>query len=134
MITTDSPSLRAEMLSSLLLELIEILRDRKGDTWLAIVRIASGNSATIAIDEARIHVHAEGEQELAHCLEQAKAEGITVLLVAHRMSMLPIVDSLMVIQNGRIAAYGARDDVLAQIAPPSPVPIAAISDLETRSS
>jgi ABC-type protease/lipase transport system fused ATPase/permease subunit len=41
------------------------------------------------------------------------------------MSMLPIVDRLMVIQNGQIAAYGARDEVLAKIAPQRPVPITA---------
>jgi hypothetical protein len=60
----------------MLLELIEILRDRQGDTWLAIVRIASGKSATIAIDEARIHVHAEGEQELRITVSTAEADAL----------------------------------------------------------
>ena len=68
----EAPSLRSELLSSMLLELIEILRDRQGDTWSAIVRIASGNSATIAIDEARIHVHAEGGQELQITISTAE--------------------------------------------------------------
>ncbi|WP_146048791.1 hypothetical protein [Pseudanabaena sp. BC1403] len=71
---TDLPSSRAELLSSMLLELIEILRDRQGNTWLAIVAIASGNSATIAIDEARIHVQAEGEQELQITISTAETD------------------------------------------------------------
>ncbi len=74
MTMTDLPSSRAELLSSMLLELIEILRDRQGNTWLAIVAIASGNSATIAIDEARIHVQAEGEQELQITISTAETD------------------------------------------------------------
>ena len=61
---TISSSSRADLLSEMLLELVEILRDRQGDTWAAIVRAASGKSATIAIDDTRIHLQAEGGQEL----------------------------------------------------------------------
>ena len=60
----------------MLLELIEILRDRQGDTWAAIVRVASGKSATIAIDEARIHVQAEGGQELQITISEAEPDAV----------------------------------------------------------
>ncbi len=52
-------SSRADLLSEMLLALIEILRDRQGDTWDAIVLTASGKSATIAIDDTRIHLQVE---------------------------------------------------------------------------
>ena len=59
------PSLsRTDLLSKILLELIEILRDRSGDTWAAIVRVAANKSATLAIDDTRIYLQAEGRQEL----------------------------------------------------------------------
>ena len=48
----------------MLLELIEILRDRQGDTWAKIVHIAANKSATIAIDDTSIYVQVEGEQDL----------------------------------------------------------------------
>ncbi len=73
---SDSLSPRAAMLSSMLLELIEILRDRQGETWAAIVRVASGKSATIAIDEARIHVQAEGGQELQITISEAEPDAV----------------------------------------------------------
>ena len=61
----EIPSLsRADLLSEMLLELIEILRDRSGDTWTAIVRVAANKSAAIAIDDTRIYLQAEGGQEL----------------------------------------------------------------------
>jgi len=61
---TISSSSRADLLSDMLLELVEILRDRQGDTWAAIIRAASGKSATIAINDTRIHIQAESGQEL----------------------------------------------------------------------
>ena len=73
---SDSLSPRAAMLSSMLLELIEILRDRQGETWAAIVRVASGKSATIAIDEARIHVQVEGGQELQITISEAEPDAV----------------------------------------------------------
>ncbi len=73
---SDSLSPRAAMLSSMLLELIEILRDRQGDTWAAIVRVASGKSATIAIDETRIHVQVEGGQELQITISEAEPDAV----------------------------------------------------------
>lgn len=71
---TISLSSRAELLSKLILELLEILRDRQGDTWAAITRLASGKSATIAIDETRLYVQAEGDQQLNLQITAADSE------------------------------------------------------------
>jgi ATP-binding cassette subfamily C protein len=40
------------------------------------------------------------------------------------MSILPLVDRIMVVQEGRITLFGPRDEVLEQIAarPPRPAP------------
>ncbi len=61
---TISLSSRAELLSKLILELIEVLRDRQGDTWAAITRVASGKSATIAIDDIRLYLQVDEGEEL----------------------------------------------------------------------
>jgi len=71
---TISSSSRMEILSDLMSELIEILRDRQGDTWAAIVRIASGKSATIAIDDTRLYLQAEGGQDLKIAITEADPE------------------------------------------------------------
>ncbi|NMF58759.1 hypothetical protein [Pseudanabaena yagii] len=71
---TISLSSRAELLSKLILELIEVLRDRQGDTWAAITRVASGKSATIAIDDTRLYLQAENGQELSLQITTADPE------------------------------------------------------------
>jgi ABC-type protease/lipase transport system fused ATPase/permease subunit len=38
------------------------------------------------------------------------------------MSMMPVVDGLLIIQDGRVAAYGPKDDILKQITTQKSVP------------
>jgi hypothetical protein len=52
-------------------ELIEILRDRQGETWTAIVRAASGQFATIAIDDTRLYLQADGGEKLQIKISEA---------------------------------------------------------------
>lgn len=73
---SSSASSRSELLSSMLLELIEILRDRQGDTWAAIIRAAANKSATIAIDDTRLYVQTEGGQELQLKISEAEPDAI----------------------------------------------------------
>ncbi len=71
---TNPASSQSALLSALLLELIEILRDRKGDVWAAIIRIAADKSATIAVDDARIYVQVEGGQEMKITISEVKSD------------------------------------------------------------
>jgi ATP-binding cassette subfamily C protein len=44
-----------------------------------------------------------------------KAAGVTILVVAHRLSVLPVVDKILVVKEGRLETFGAREDVLKRI-------------------
>lgn len=57
-------SVRFQLLSSLLLELIAILRDRQGDTWTAIAKVAAHRAATIAIDDTRLYIKVASAPDL----------------------------------------------------------------------
>ncbi|MFW5724378.1 MAG: hypothetical protein ACOCWF_07445, partial [Halochromatium sp.] len=48
--------------------------------------------------------------------------GSTLLLITHRPNVLHAVEKVMVISEGTIKAFGARDEVLAQFARPKSVP------------
>jgi ATP-binding cassette subfamily C protein len=76
----------------------------------------------LVLDEPNSNLDAEGDQQLVQTLEQLKTRGMTILIVAHRLSVLPIVDKLLVIQEGRLSMFGKRDEVLGKIAPPTPSP------------
>ncbi len=87
---------------------------------VALARALFRGPRYLILDEPNANLDVEGEQQLTQTLQKAKANGTTILLVAHRMSIMPVVDRLMVIKEGRIAMFGPRDEVLAQLAPPQP--------------
>ena len=89
---------------------------------IALARALFRNPAYLILDEPNANLDAEGDQHLIETLSGLKAQGSTILIVAHRLSVLPIIDKLMVIRDGRLAMFGPRDQVVAQIAPPQPAP------------
>ena len=89
---------------------------------VALARALFRSPRYLILDEPNASLDAEGEAQLTRTLETLKKSGTTILLVAHRMSVLSVVDKLMVIQEGRLALFGPRDDVLAKISPQPPAP------------
>ena len=89
---------------------------------VALARALFRGPSILILDEPNSNLDADGDKELLQCLEQCKAQGTTILLVAHRMSMMPIVDGLLIVQDGRIAAYGPKDEILKEISAPKAVP------------
>ena len=87
---------------------------------IALARALFRNPQYLILDEPNSSLDAEGDQQLIQTLEDLKKQGRTILVVAHRLSVLPIVDRLMVIKDGRLIMFGPRDEVLRQIAPPPP--------------
>jgi PrtD family type I secretion system ABC transporter len=59
--------------------------------------------ALIVLDEPTSNLDAEGEAAVRQVLEELRAAGKTVIVVAHRPALLGGTDLLMVIQCGRIA-------------------------------
>ena len=69
----------------------------------------------------------EGEAALTACLRQLKARGTTVVIVSHRPSTLGIVDRVLVLKGGTVAAFGPREEVLRQFTRPARVATAEAS-------
>lgn len=85
---------------------------------IALARALFRNPRYLILDEPNASLDAEGDTQLTRTIEDAKAAGTTILIVAHRMSVLPVVDTLLVIRDGMVALHGPRDEVLSKLAPP----------------
>lgn len=84
---------------------------------IALARAVYGNPAVLILDEPNAHLDAEGDAALLASLARLKEEGRTVLIVSHKRGILPVVDRMLVLRNGKVELFGARDAVLPKIAP-----------------
>lgn len=84
---------------------------------IALARAVYGDPAILILDEPNAHLDAEGDQALVAALGALKAGGRTVLVVSHKLGILPVVDKILVLRDGRVEMLGPRDEVLPKIAP-----------------
>lgn len=87
---------------------------------IALARALYGNPALVILDEPNANLDGEGEAALLAVLRQLKAEGVTVVMVAHRPSLLRDVDKILVLKEGQLAGYGPRDEVMARVTGAAP--------------
>lgn len=83
---------------------------------IGLARALYGDPRIVVLDEPNSNLDEEGEAGLSQTLQELKKMGTTVILVTHKPSILSVVDVVMLLQEGAIALYGARQEVLAKIA------------------
>ncbi|WP_322995925.1 type I secretion system permease/ATPase [Castellaniella sp.] len=79
---------------------------------VALARAIYGNPALIVLDEPNSNLDEAGEASLVQTLRVLKAQGSTVIVITHRTNVLSAVDKLLVMRDGVVMMYGAREDVL----------------------
>ena len=80
---------------------------------IGLARALYGDPFLVIMDEPNAFLDAEGEQALNLAIRQIRARGGIAIVVAHRPSILAEVDMVAVIQNGRLSAFGPKDEVVA---------------------
>jgi len=60
----------------------------------------------------------EGERWLAAAIAEAKEAGTAIVVIAHRPSVLAAVDKLLVLKDGLVERFGAREMVIKALAAP----------------
>lgn len=87
---------------------------------IALARALFGDPSYIVLDEPNSNLDADGEAAMLSALQAAKARGATILIVAHRPSLLGFVDKLLVMKDGRLDMFGERQAVMARMQPRRP--------------
>ncbi|WP_395698904.1 type I secretion system permease/ATPase [Aquabacterium sp.] len=82
---------------------------------LGLARAVYGNPAFLVLDEPNSSLDELGEKALLQLLVALKARGATVVAITHRTTLLPAVDKLLVLNDGQVAYFGPRDEVLAAL-------------------
>jgi PrtD family type I secretion system ABC transporter len=87
---------------------------------IALARGLYGDPSLLILDEPNAHLDADGESELLRGLILLKEQGVTVVIIAHRTSVLAAIDKLMIMRDGRIEMFGPRDEVTQRLAAQRP--------------
>ena len=82
---------------------------------IALARALYGDPFLIVLDEPNSNLDADGETALAEAVNSARARGAIVVLVAHRQSILSVVDNILYMRDGRALAYGPKEEVMRKL-------------------
>jgi PrtD family type I secretion system ABC transporter len=81
---------------------------------VGLARAFFGDPRLLVLDEPNASLDEAGQQALISAVRKAKERGITAFIVSHRPEILVCVDKILIIQDGAVAAFGPRDEVMAR--------------------
>jgi PrtD family type I secretion system ABC transporter len=84
---------------------------------IALARAVFGNPKLVVLDEPNSNLDSDGETALHALIATLKARGTTVIIIAHRPSILVSLDKVLVLTNGTVAEFGPIARVMPRIAP-----------------
>jgi len=79
---------------------------------IALARALYGDPVLLILDEPNSALDAEGTEALNAAVRGLKAAGKSVIIMTHRPQAISECDNLAVIENGQLAKFGSRDEVL----------------------
>lgn len=98
---------------------------------LALTRALLGKEQLVILDEPTAHLDAHLEAQVTAAVEELKAQGKTILLIAHRIPLLKLADQLIEVSSGKMTE--ADKDALANpVSGASSVPLEEYGFLDER--
>jgi len=79
---------------------------------LALARALYGDPVLLVLDEPSSALDAEGSEALNRAVREMKEADGSVILMTHRPAAIASCDKLLVLEAGRVTAFGPRDEVL----------------------
>jgi ATP-binding cassette subfamily C protein PrsD len=83
---------------------------------VGLARAVFGEPFLIVLDEPNANLDADGENALTRAIEALRAKHCIVIVVSHRPSALSALNVAMVLFDGKIIAFGPREEVFSRIA------------------
>lgn len=83
---------------------------------IGLARAVFGQPFLVVLDEPNANLDHDGEVALIKTIETLRKNRSIVVLVSHRMEAVSAVDMAMVLREGRVAAFGPREELFARVA------------------
>lgn len=82
---------------------------------IALARALYGDPFLVVLDEPNSNLDAQGEEALTGAILGVRQRGGIVVVVAHRQSALNGVDTVLVMGDGKMQAFGPKEEVLSKV-------------------
>jgi len=82
---------------------------------IGLARAMYGDPVFLVLDEPNSNLDNEGSQALNTAIRQMKADGKSVLIMAHRPAAIEECEKLLVLDMGARRAFGPRDEVMKEV-------------------
>jgi ABC-type protease/lipase transport system fused ATPase/permease subunit len=92
---------------------------------IGIARAFYGDPRLVLLDEPNANLDSVGEDALVTAIADLKRQGVTLVIVAHRPSILSSVDKMLVLRaDGTVEAFGPRAEIMQRFTRPAIMPFA----------
>jgi len=83
---------------------------------IGLARAVFGRPKLVVLDEPNANLDNDGEQALVASLKALSRLGTTVVMVAHKPSLMGAMDKVIMLRGGTVAAFGDREEILSKLA------------------
>jgi ABC-type protease/lipase transport system fused ATPase/permease subunit len=99
---------------------------------IALARALYGAPFLVVLDEPNSNLDAEGENALTEAILGLRARGGIAIVIAHRPSALGACDLVLMMTDGRVQAFGPKDEILSKVLKRAAAPQPAARPATTR--
>ncbi|TCL64637.1 type I secretion system permease/ATPase [Rhizobium sp. BK251] len=88
---------------------------------LGLARAAYGNPCLVVLDDPNSSLDYDGERRLFNAIGQMRSRGMMVVIITHRMGILPVTNKIAIMRNGTVDAVGESEQIFeTYLQPPAP--------------
>lgn len=92
---------------------------------IGLARALYAKPSLIVLDEPNANLDSAGEEALLAAAQKLKEMSVTVVIITHKINILAVVDKILILTDGVVQAFGAREVVLQRLIGPRVVPAPA---------
>src|SRR6056297_248242 len=82
---------------------------------IGLARAMYGDPVILVLDEPNSNLDNEGSEAVNKAIRGSKADGKSILIMAHRPAAIKECDLLLMLDGGTVRAFGPKDDVLREV-------------------
>lgn len=82
---------------------------------VGLARALYGQPRLVVLDEPNSNLDEQGEKALMETLSSLKSEGVAILMITHKPSLLSKADNILMLKNGQMEMFDSRDEVLRHL-------------------